>query len=237
LREEGALPRGGAPAPAGRGGLRNGGLTPRHRRVPFINSVWRVFGEVQAPRKSPGHVDPDQTRTAVELARSAASAVPPEATRPAWAEVGHGLRDVVHNVFARTRLKRIKNDHAEAILLSEFAQELEAIAPEKRVDPDPMIAGPLLDALPHVVHHEVLRRMFVKIISTAMNSDTIALAHPAFVEIAKQLSPDDAKLLAYIRYSPNGPLLPVAEVRDQSPTGFITLVMHESILGTKALLT
>ncbi len=47
-----------------------------------------------------------------------------------------------------------------------------------------------------------LREMFANLLASAMNSDVSNDVHPSFVEIIKQLSPDEAKILKYFSDNP-----------------------------------
>ena len=58
-----------------------------------------------------------------------------------------------------------------------------------------MIAGPLLDAMKYCGAEKHLREIFANLLTTSMDARTVATAHPAFVEMAKQLSPDEARML------------------------------------------
>lgn len=68
--------------------------------------------------------------------------------------------------------------------------------------PDPDIAVPAMEAL----RYTKLRENYANLIATAMNDQTANDAHPSFVEILKQLTPDEAKMLEYLpnvgRYEP-----------------------------------
>lgn len=76
-----------------------------------------------------------------------------------------------------------------------LAAQLESVDPTKLVPPPPRIAGPLLAQYVFVEDDEDLRVLFEKLLATAVNSETRDTAHPAFVEVLKQLSPTEAKLL------------------------------------------
>lgn len=70
------------------------------------------------------------------------------------------------------------------------------IAPESIIPPDPSIAGPLINNMRFLGAKESLRDMYTNLLATSMNEDTASIAHPCFVEIIKQLSSDEAKIMA-----------------------------------------
>lgn len=69
------------------------------------------------------------------------------------------------------------------------------IAPEDIVVPKASIAGPTLQGLAFSHDELNLKDMYLSLLATAMNKETSNDAHPAFVEIIKQLSPEEAVLL------------------------------------------
>lgn len=79
---------------------------------------------------------------------------------------------------------------------------------EKIVTPDPSIAVPLIEAMRYTAHKPELREMFTNLLGASMNSETFD-EHPAFVEIIKQICPDECKILKYLLYDPIMPMLKV----------------------------
>ena len=69
------------------------------------------------------------------------------------------------------------------------------VAAENIVSPEPYIAVPAIQAISYCIDSEQLRNMFANLLAVAMNSTIRDKAHPAFVEIIKQLSPLDAQIL------------------------------------------
>lgn len=82
---------------------------------------------------------------------------------------------------------------------------------ERLVDPKALIAGPTLQALAFT-HEEVnLKDMFISLLVTAMDGNVADDAHPAFVEIIKQLSAEEAGLIRGFLSSSTP--IPMAELR------------------------
>jgi len=80
------------------------------------------------------------------------------------------------------------------------------ISEEKIVSPDPAIAVPTIEAMRYTSHKEELREMFVNLLGAAMNSDEID-EHPSFVEVIKQLSSDECKILKHMQHHDKMPML------------------------------
>jgi hypothetical protein len=75
---------------------------------------------------------------------------------------------------------------------------LAGVPAEKVVEPLPSIAGPLLFAYPFVESEPALRELFEQLLATAMNADVQDRAHPSYVEVIKQMTADEAKLVRWI---------------------------------------
>jgi hypothetical protein len=86
------------------------------------------------------------------------------------------------------------------------------VPPEQVVEPRASVAGPLLLAYPFVASEPELQEMFARLLATAMTSTTQGRAHPAFVEIMKQLTADEARLVRRFTQPFRGDF-PAAELR------------------------
>lgn len=74
-------------------------------------------------------------------------------------------------------------------------QKLKDVDPDAIVNPETYVAVPALQAISYSMDSEELRNLYANLISKAMVSYSKDEVHPAFVEIIKQLSPFDAKLI------------------------------------------
>jgi len=78
------------------------------------------------------------------------------------------------------------------------ASRLKNVPEEKIVQPDPRIAVPAVQALIYSMDADGIREMFAELLAANMNSDRRKDTHPAFVEIVKEMTPAEAKLLQAI---------------------------------------
>lgn len=69
----------------------------------------------------------------------------------------------------------------------------------KIVQPDSYVAVPALQYLAYSYDSDELRDMYANLLASSMNIDLKYQVHPAFVEIIKQLCPDEAKLLNWLK--------------------------------------
>lgn len=73
--------------------------------------------------------------------------------------------------------------------------KLANIDPEKIVSPEPYVAVPAIQALSYSIDNMELRNLYANLLAKSMYEDTKFDVHPCFVEIMKQLSPQDVRVL------------------------------------------
>lgn len=78
-----------------------------------------------------------------------------------------------------------------------LAEKLKNIGADKIVTPDPYVAVPAIQAISYAMSSEELRDLYANLLAESMNIDTKDRVHPSFVEIIKQMSPIDAKVLKH----------------------------------------
>lgn len=95
-------------------------------------------------------------------------------------------------------------------LIPSLKEKLKNVPEENIITPQPEIAVPAIEALRYTGHNEELREMFSNLLANAMDISTESNAHPAFVEIIKQISSDEAKIIKSLA---NNPHIPIIRVR------------------------
>ncbi|EGG98251.1 hypothetical protein imdm_291 [gamma proteobacterium IMCC2047] len=81
---------------------------------------------------------------------------------------------------------------------SRVSQKLEGVPVENICPPDPSIIVPAFEALRYRGHEEELREMYANLLANAFDIDTKSTVHPSFIEIIKQLTANEAKLLEFL---------------------------------------
>lgn len=76
-----------------------------------------------------------------------------------------------------------------------IAEKLKDVPTDKLTDTEPYIVIPAIQQLSYCQDNEVLRNLYANLIASSMIIDKKPLVHPAFVDIIKQLTPDEAKFL------------------------------------------
>ncbi len=110
-----------------------------------------------------------------------------------------------------------------------LAKKLERIDSESIVSPEAYIAVPALQSIAYCMDSDALRNMYANLLVSSMVKEVKDKAHPAFVEIIKQLSPDEAKLLKKI--SEMGESFPIIDVKLYAKEGYFDELKNFSLLA------
>ena len=113
-------------------------------------------------------------------------------------------------------------------------EKLKDVDPEQIKTPEAYVAVPALQAIAYTTDNETLRDLFANLLAKAMQKDTADTVHPAFVEIIKQLSPDDAYTLKCFKNSHTLPIVnicgnPPAEMEKASGFSNVHIVLHQNV--------
>lgn len=109
--------------------------------------------------------------------------------------IGKSLRDTVNLLLAPQRAAVWGFDQIENFICEKITKKLERVPREEIVSPSPNIAGPLIEALKYTGSEPSLSDLYANLLASSMQRSLKGGAHPAFVEIIKQLTPDEAKLI------------------------------------------
>jgi hypothetical protein len=141
---------------------------------------------------------PGTIKGTAEAVEGVLKAVPiyQDLAQPAVREVGAALQDAVRLALTPLSLLVWGYDKVKDYLEDALAERLEDLPSEQIITPSPIIAGPALDALRYAGHDPKLRELYANLLATAMDANRVREAHPAFVEIIRQLTSDEARILA-----------------------------------------
>lgn len=142
-----------------------------------------------------------------------------DALQPAARELGRGLETVARTINAALIPLRAAiwgMDKIERWLIPSLAENLRGV-PEDRIQvPSPLIAGPTIEALRFAASEETLREMYSKLLAAAMDAETARGAHPAFVDVLRQLTSDEARILGVLAAGlADRDAYPLVEIRAQ----------------------
>ncbi len=133
---------------------------------------------------------------AVELAKVAYE----DAFKPPAKEVGKALGTVgeaVNLVLEPLRLVIWGYDEIKNFVHDKAVEKLEkrGVKEEDIITPDPDIAVPSIEAL----RYSKLKEEFAALLASSMDKNNFGKVHPSFVEILKQISADEAKMIKRLR--------------------------------------
>jgi len=140
------------------------------------------------------------------------------------------LTKTINNILVPLAAINFAFDKARAYFSGQFqediAEKAAAIPAEYVVEPKASIAGPTLQGLAFTHEEPNFKEMYLNLLATALDGRGASVAHPAFVEIIKQLDSEDARLIRYALQSPTA--IPVVQIhRKHKDSGsFNVLVRH-----------
>lgn len=108
--------------------------------------------------------------------------------------------------------------------------KLQQVGAENIVPPEAHIAVPALQYISYCMDNEELRDMYANLLASSMNKVVKNDVHPSYVEIIKQLCPDEAKVLRHLAQQEGIPLIRIRYKRPNSSDGF-DIVKHFSNVG------
>jgi hypothetical protein len=152
--------------------------------------------------------------------------------KPALQSVGATLGNIVDFLGIATIPLKFWSEKVRlnfAHRLEQYKQKLDSIPEEKRCEVLPEIGIPALQALPYTTNDDVAE-LFTNLLINASNIDMVQYAHPSFTEMIKRLSPDEARIVKFLKgktdvcysnfkgYAKNG-------------SGFKTIFSHVTLLA------
>lgn len=122
-------------------------------------------------------------------------------------------------------------EQIESYITTAVEERLErrGVTAENVVTPNPDVAVPAFQAL----RYSKLRENYANLLATAMNTASADTAHPSFVEILKQLSTDEAKILRVLADGKFRPVMAVA-VRAEELAAEYVVSRNQSMLDHEA---
>ena len=136
--------------------------------------------------------------------------------QPAAQEVGSIAKSTIK--AARFVLAPIDYLAAQQDRYQRFLQRVNDNVPEENLIPaHPQIAGPVMDNLKYIDEENIIATLFINLLSRAVDKERVNEAHPAFVNIISQLSPDEALLINHLADTETK-LIQISDYHPQSNT-------------------
>jgi Abortive infection alpha len=147
--------------------------------------------------------DDNKIRDAADAIKGIAEAVPiyQDVVQPAAKEVGTALETIsksIHIALAPVSALIWGYDRIKDYLNQTLTEKLKNLPVENVVSPNPVVAGPIVEALRFAAHESSLRELYANLLATSMDVKTSHEAHPAFIEAIRQITPDEAHLFKHL---------------------------------------
>jgi hypothetical protein len=136
----------------------------------------------------------------------------------------------INNVLLPIAAINFAFDKAKKYFSERFAKDLTektaSIPSDMVVEPKASIAGPVLQGLAFTHEEENLKSMYLSLLASSMDKRVAREAHPAFVEIIKQLDSEEAALLQSLLRTPSA--IAIVEIKEKAvgESGFIVIFSH-----------
>jgi hypothetical protein len=119
-------------------------------------------------------------------------------------------------------------DYFEKRFTEDFEEKVNRIPAEEVIEPRASLAGPILQGIAFSHDETNLKDMYLNLLAAAMDRRRAHLAHPAFVEIIKQLNAREADLLRSSIDSDRAS--PIAEIRLRVSSRFSRTTTYQPLL-------
>ena len=138
-------------------------------------------------------------KAVVSLVKDAAE----DLVRPTTRSIGNNIGLAIEGAFGWLGNWGEKQKFLQELNYIDFTckirEKINLISDSNLKEPQMNIAGPAIESSKHFYEEEHYREMFSNLISASCDKSKQGVIHPAFVEIIKQLSPLDAKLLSLFK--------------------------------------
>lgn len=141
---------------------------------------------------------------------------------------------VTSELGAQLHLDRQVADFQRTIFFEELQKKAEQIPQDRLQSPPVYIAGPALQAMLFTIDAPELRQFYVNLLGTSMDGSKVRTAHPAFVDVIRQLSPDEARILKVLEPGVSWPEIDILSIMPDDADAFETVAHHVSWLGERS---
>lgn len=151
--------------------------------------------------------------------------------RPSVQVIGKSLKAVLEFVSTPFMALQLQNDKVKLNLekrLDEYAQKLHSIPEDKRCEVHPQIGLPIIEKLTYTTCDEIAD-LFTSLLASASSIDTANTAHPAFISMIERMSPDEARILEYLKDKEDIQYCDINVYSNQN-SGYNTLFEHVSMI-------
>jgi mRNA-degrading endonuclease RelE of RelBE toxin-antitoxin system len=128
----------------------------------------------------------------------------------------------------------INGEESLRLTAEAIKEKVKQIPEDKLVEPEPYIAIPAIQQISYCQNSEELRELYANLLTASMNADKKWQVHPSFVDIVKQLNPDEARIIKSIPNFKNN-FMPAIDVtlkdKNASDSGHQIFISNFTTLG------
>jgi len=176
----------------------------------------------------------------LEQTKGVAVEVYKDALSPAIKPIGEILGFLPRTIkLALSRWEKwlINGEESLRLTANAIKEKVRQVPEDKLVEPEPYVAIPAIQQISYCQNSEELRDLYANLLTASMNADKKWQVHPSFVDIIKQLTPDEAK---YLKNLPPlrevlNPLIDVSFGIGNPPTGYHPAVTNFTDEGIDVL--
>ena len=121
--------------------------------------------------------------------------------QPSVRVIGNSLATTLEFVVTPITWLQLPNGKAKINIqhrLQQYADKMQQVPQEKQCEVHPELGVPILQRLSYTTNDDVAE-LFLELLASASNLDKVGLAHPSFISIIDRLSPDEARILVYLK--------------------------------------
>lgn len=151
----------------------------------------------------------------LEQTKGVAVEVYKDAFKPSVQPIGIMLSYLPRTIrlaFSRWEKWIVGGEESICLTAESLKDKLAQVPQEKLVEPEAYVAVPAMQQLLYCQDNEDLRNLYANLLSSSMNIDKKWQVHPSFVDIIKQITPDEAKIMNSIPDFKNN-FMPLVDVQ------------------------
>ena len=120
----------------------------------------------------------------------------------------------VNNALHTTANLVWRGQEIEEFVYRGLVKKLEFTPAETITSPDVAISGPVFEALRYARHHEFICELYLNLLASALDENTAHTVHPGFVDIIRNMTSDEAKIIAHFL---NVKIIPIIDINKVMP--------------------
>lgn len=158
-----------------------------------------------------------------EITKEVAKPFYNDAVSPAAKEFGKGLTSIARILNAGVYLAE---DCATTLVhvLRKSGEQLCLLPPERICLDKPRVSASAIEQSRFAINENEIQELFANLIASSMDKNRVKYAHPAYIEIIRQLESDEAKIIKYMdSLGGKAPTIELIKETDRDKHGMISI--------------